>query len=684
MGGILKLGEILLLGLVPLDCFVTGVLLCTELVGRVARTVAPVQSPVFPAIRPECSFVIVSWNSQAALAESLPPLLHAIQQHGGNHEIIVLDNHSTDGTDEYVRRKFPEVRLIRTDKNLYFGAGTRLGIETATRDIVVIMNSDTIVRPDFLEHLLEALREPDVFGVASQVCAADNETGYTHGELLASHIEWEHTEVPNSEAAETYPVLWLHRGLFAVDRRKYLWLGALDSLYDPLFFEDVDLSYRAWKVGWKCLLAVNSQVAHCHGLKIPDSGKGFLHQLARRNQYIFSWKNLNDLSTIASHGRYARGVRARRARIPGIGVGREVRSFLGALERLPQILLRKLVLARCVRRTDREIFARTGQPQNRLDAGLTAHADILLEKQTSEAPIQEFSTNNSLTHGAAGGRRPLVATDHLMRNIIVHYHIFKNAGSSIDRILSENFGPAWSTVEGKTPTSLLNTADLKNFLNEHLDLQAVSSHLARPPMPEGMNVLPIVMLRHPLDRAASVYLHERRAPSRVKSSEIAKVQDIRGYVKWCLDERQGRAEGGVVIRNYQVVHLSAASFRHNHIYKIEAERADLREAMEFLRALPFFGIVDNFDMSLRVLEHLARPIWPKFTAVPTAENASPDRAAELSLRLQGIRRELGEDTWQALVCANELDLELYNWAATEFRVRAMKLGISVPATVQGK
>src|SRR4029077_15941831 len=166
--------------------------------------------------------------------------------------------HSTDGTEEYIRRRFPEVRLVVSEKNIYFGAGNRLGIEAATRDILVLMNSDTIVRPGFLSPLLAALRDPATFGVASTVMGhgqEDSETGNTHAHFRRAYLEWTHDSISGLENGACYPVFWLHRGLFSVDRRKYTWLGGFDSLYDPLYMEDIDLCYRAWKAGWKCLLS---------------------------------------------------------------------------------------------------------------------------------------------------------------------------------------------------------------------------------------------------------------------------------------------------------------------------------------------------------------------------------------------------------------------------------------------
>ena len=347
----------------PVDWMVFAVLFCAELLCRLIRRIAPKAPPAFPPPRPECSFVILSWNSQSMLEESLPPLLEAVSEHGGNHEIIVVDNHSTDGTDEYVRRRFPEVRLVSSKQNIYFGAGNRLGIEAARRDILVLMNSDTIVHPGFLSPLLAALEDRPVFGVASEVVRGEPqqccETGNTHAYFNGRYLEWRHEPAEDLKNGSYNPVFWLHRGLFAVDRRKYVWLGGFDSLYDPLYMEDVDLSYRAWKVGWKCLLSVDSQVSHHHHLGTPVAGEPFLRTIVRRNQYMFFWKNINDLPITAKYIWRSSWARVRRARLPGASAGQEIRSLLGALERLPLVLARKVMVSRSIVRSDREVFQLT-------------------------------------------------------------------------------------------------------------------------------------------------------------------------------------------------------------------------------------------------------------------------------------------------------------------------------------
>ena len=263
-----------------------------------------------------------------------------------------------------------------------------------------------------------------------------------------------------------------------------------------------------------------------------------------------------------------------------------------------------------------------------------------------------------------------------MRNVIIHYHIFKNAGSSIDRILADNFGAQWSTFEGNTATSLLSVRDVEQFLAIHPELRAISSHLARPPLPTTVTAFPIIFVRNPLDRAASVYSHERRAPSNVKSSEIAKLCGFPGYVNWCLDPREGRNQGGIVIRNYQVVHLSAASFRAGHIYQADAQDSDLADVLHFLDELPFIGIVEEFELSLRLLQKTVANLWPDFQVANIRENVSPGRPHTLESRLQVVREELGPDVLDALTRENRLDFALHRAATHKFMERVAHFNLA--------
>jgi len=346
----------------PIDWLLGLIFLVSELAFRFVRRLRPLPVPSFTTPAPECSFVVVSWNGKDLLSESLPALVEAVRSHGGNHEIIVVDNGSVDQTVEYIQSQFPEVRLVKSQVNCFFSGGNSLGVQAATRDILVLLNNDMVVSRDFIAPLLEPFADADVFGVGSRIVLppdrAQEETGKTRIRFNGYDFDWRHDAVTSTDKRKRFvPVLWLHGGAAAMDRRKYLWLGGLDQLYDPFYVEDADLSYRAWKVGWRCLLAVESQALHRHRASTSRFGEDFIRKTVLRNHYIFLWKNVTDLRLLAMHfGRCAR-MKARRAGIVGVGVRRQLEAWLEAVKRVPAILGRRYRLGRHKLRSDKEILA---------------------------------------------------------------------------------------------------------------------------------------------------------------------------------------------------------------------------------------------------------------------------------------------------------------------------------------
>ncbi len=359
------------LALTPVDWMVGCAVLTTEVASRFLVKIRRRNVPLIaPANTTSCSIIVPSWDGKELLAESLPPLIRAVELHGGEHEIIVVDNGSTDGTSEYVAEHFPEVRVVRSDRNLFFSGGSNLGIQAAQNDIVVLLNNDMVVHEDFLAPLLSSFAAPDVFAVGSQVFPADpgkrrEETGKTRATFNGCDFDWSHEPINRGDVERKYvPVFWGHGGAAAIDRGKFLWLGGFDPHFDPFYVEDADLSYRAWKVGWRCLLAVESQVVHKHrGTIGPRFSPAFISQIIRRNEYFFIWKNLGSLRMLVSH--FLRSpIRAmQRAGVPGVGIRLELKSFLGAMKRLPAALKAKLRLANSAVRSDEEIFRLVGMSQ---------------------------------------------------------------------------------------------------------------------------------------------------------------------------------------------------------------------------------------------------------------------------------------------------------------------------------
>lgn len=250
----------------------------------------------------------------------------------------------------------------------------------------------------------------------------------------------------------------------------------------------------------------------------------------------------------------------------------------------------------------------------------------------------------------------------ILRSIILHHHIFKNAGSTVDAALERQFPGAVGGIEGDTPRSILEPEALFAFIRDNPGLKVVTSHQARPLLttPEDLDIFPVLFLRHPLDRALSVYEFERRQdPASGPGAAMASRSGFRDYVRWRLEPGHG-----AVIRNYQTLFLSA---RTGDMRTISAEEDDLVRAMAALRRLPVFGLVEQFDESMK---RLAAALHARHGEVELgstkAVNQTIGRLNSLEARLEQIREDLGPDTYADLRGQNALDLDLHRRATRIF------------------
>jgi hypothetical protein len=243
-----------------------------------------------------------------------------------------------------------------------------------------------------------------------------------------------------------------------------------------------------------------------------------------------------------------------------------------------------------------------------------------------------------------------------MRNVIIHYHIFKNAGSTLDTILKQNFAGNTGLIEGPFAWSTLSPGEIAHYLRENKNLIAVSSHQARLPSPQcaGIQFYPLLFIRHPIDRLESIYEFDRRQPNENLPARMAKQHDLAGYLAWRL-----RHNNGAIIRNFQTIHLAA---RELDMRTACANAHDLQFAKARLSELPCFGIVDRFDESINIIANYLKPTFGELSWNGAIENRSSSRKETLAERLQDTKNMLGEAFYAKILALNTLDMELYRYA----------------------
>lgn len=209
------------------------------------------------------SIVIPNWNGKAFLQ----PCLDALRRQTCSPlEIILADNASTDGSQQFVREHYPEVLLIELPENRGFTGACNAGMEAARGDYIALLNNDTEVDPKWAEAVVAAFdRHPEVGSVASKMLLFDRrDTLHTAGDYFTTDGRpgnrgvWQRDEGQYDHEAYVFSAC----GGSSVYRRTMLdQIGLLD---DDFFFllEDVDLGWRAQLSGWRCLYTPEAIVYH--------------------------------------------------------------------------------------------------------------------------------------------------------------------------------------------------------------------------------------------------------------------------------------------------------------------------------------------------------------------------------------------------------------------------------------
>jgi GT2 family glycosyltransferase len=194
-------------------------------------------------------------------------------------QVIVVDNGSVDGTAHEITRKFPAVKLIRSERNLGFAGGINLGLRQATGQVIVLMNSDVLASAETLEAAAKALLAQPGVGALSPLLRAPNGKpqafafgeDQTPGYLLRRGLKALLGLGPMHRWDVGHPleVDWVSGACMLVRREVVEQVGLLDERFF-LYFEDNDWCLRMRRAGWRILYDPRFEVVHLGGASLPQ------------------------------------------------------------------------------------------------------------------------------------------------------------------------------------------------------------------------------------------------------------------------------------------------------------------------------------------------------------------------------------------------------------------------------
>jgi GT2 family glycosyltransferase len=301
------------------------------------------------------SIAIPNWNGERILPQCLSALRRAYDVAGltSSVDIVIADDQSADRSGEIVRRDFPEVQWIDMPQRSGFGVTANTAVEACSHDYVLLLNNDVLLEEDFFRHWQKHFDDPDTFAVASWMLRWDRKT-VDSGRRVAV---WDkglirHWVVEDRGVAA--PSLYACGGASVYDRRKFQAVGGFDRLYRPMYTEDFDLSYMAWKRGWPTVYEPRCVAYHHNSY---SSGKAFSQRKKflndTKNHFLLVWKNVTDPGL---WNRHLAWLPLRIAAAPFHGRRMLTAAFFVALKQIGEARRRRREERAFARMSDREIF----------------------------------------------------------------------------------------------------------------------------------------------------------------------------------------------------------------------------------------------------------------------------------------------------------------------------------------
>jgi len=240
--------------------------------------------------------VLVCWNNRAYLEPCLESLYGAGMRHG--FETVVVDNGSTDGSQDMVRDRFPDVSIVQNDGNVGLARASNQGIEATRAPFVLLLNNDTLVDGSALDALVDLMEaRPDAGAVGGTLLNEDGsiQAEYnnfsTLGEefLIATRLgEFLWPGYPSHrQSHEARSVDWLSSACLLLRRSALDDVGLLDESYF-IYGDEADLQFRLIARGWKVYYLPDAKTIHFGGCSMDRWRR---RKMVYRGKMLFYRKN---------------------------------------------------------------------------------------------------------------------------------------------------------------------------------------------------------------------------------------------------------------------------------------------------------------------------------------------------------------------------------------------------------
>lgn len=248
---------------------------------------------------PKVAVVILNWNGKFFLEKFLWSVYNSTYS---NLEIIIGDNHSTDGSVDFVRANFPHIRIIENEENLGYAGGYNAVLQQVNADYYVLLNSDVEVTPGWIDPIIRYMEsDAQIAAVQPKIKAYHDRRLFEYAGAAGGYIDrfgfpfcrgriMQHLEADTGQYDDAREVFWASGAALFIKKKQWQEVGGFDGDYFA-HMEEIDLCWRLKHLGYKIAYCPNSEVYHVGGGTLAPSNPQKTY-LNFRNSLFTLQKNL--------------------------------------------------------------------------------------------------------------------------------------------------------------------------------------------------------------------------------------------------------------------------------------------------------------------------------------------------------------------------------------------------------
>lgn len=222
------------------------------------------------------SIIIVTWNALDHLKTFLPSVLETSYE---DFEIIIADNASSDGTRRWIEENAPGCRIVTFDKNYGYCGGNNRAVPHAKGDILLFLNNDVRVEPDWLQHLNRSFQDKHTGAVQPKMRSHLEPGAFEYAGAAGGMIDWlgypfcrgrifDYVEQDTGQYDDESDILWASGAALAIQKNLFHKLSGFNEDFE-FHMEEIDLCWRVWDAGYRVQFQPRSIVYHLGGGSLP-------------------------------------------------------------------------------------------------------------------------------------------------------------------------------------------------------------------------------------------------------------------------------------------------------------------------------------------------------------------------------------------------------------------------------